>query len=313
MAGPERDLYAGGTRISWADYTFNPWRGCVKVSPACRFCYAETSTNRWGGNFWGKNAPRPVTTSTWRDPRKWDRQAAADGVMRRVFSGSLCDVFEDRPDLAAPRERLFDLIESTTWLIWMLLTKRPENIAALAGRYAQGWPPNVWLGCTAETQRFADERLAHLRRHDVAVRFVSAEPLLGPVVLPAGAVNWVITGGESGTQPGVRLSHPAWYGSLRDQALAQGIPYHHKQNGMWVAKGQLEVVPSQFGGHDWYDNPHRHRMLAADGQRIKVGEWTGAEDPGLDWRHMIRMPHKEASGRLLDGRVWDQVPVMTRA
>lgn len=311
MTGAVRDLLAGGTRISWADYTFNPWRGCVKISPACRFCYAERETSRWGGSFWGKNAPRPVAKTTWRDPVKWNRLAQADGVHRRVFSGSLCDVFEDRPDLVAARDRLFDLVESTTWLIWMLLTKRPENIVKLAARYATGWPGNVWLGVSAETQKFAEQRVPHLVQHDVAVRFVSCEPQLAPVTVPrlgADGVNWVITGGESGMQPGLRMSHPAWYGDLRDQSVTAGVPYHHKQNGIWVADSQV-VVPDRFKGQDWARNPRRHMMLAADGARKPVGEWSGPEDPGRGWEHMIRMQYKEESGRLLDGQLWDQVPV----
>lgn len=313
-----RKLYAGGTLISWAHYTFNPWRGCVKISPACRFCYAETQTSRWGGSFWGKNAPRPIAKSTWRDPVKWNREAEQASEVRRVFSGSLCDVFEDRDDLVAARQRLFDLAESTTWLVWMLLTKRPENIAKLAARYASGWPSNIWLGASMETQRFADQRWQHLAEHDVPVRFASCEPLLGPVTLPrlgVGGINWVITGGESGNKPGIRLSHPSWYRDLRDQTTAAGVPYHHKQNGIWVAKdrSQLATIPDRFGGHDWYHNPNRHRMLAANGSRKPVGDWTGAEDLTQDWVHMIRMKSKEEGGRLLDGAVWDQVPEVAHA
>lgn len=304
---------AGGTLISWANYTFNPWRGCVKVSPACRFCYAERDTSRWGGNFWGKNAPRPITKSTWGKPAQWNREAREAGEMRRVFSGSLCDVFEDRGDLVDARGRLFDLIESTTWLIWMLLTKRPQNIGKLAARYASGWPQNVWLGTSTENQRFAGERIPHLAEHDVPVRFISAEPLLGPVDLDGipgnDRIDWVITGGESGNQPGIRPSHPAWYRSLRDQARARGAAFHHKQNGMWVARNQLAEVPARFVGDDWARNPQRHRMLAVDGTSWPVGDTTGPSDVDRGVVRMVRMQHKSESGRQLDGEIWNDFPI----
>jgi protein gp37 len=332
-------LLAGGTLISWADYTFNPWRGCVKISPGCRFCYAKRDTDRWGGNFWGKNAERPISKTTWRNPRKWNLQAKADQVMRRVFSGSLCDVFENRPDLVAPRQRLFDMIETTEWLIWMLLTKRPENIAELAARYAGGWPPNVWLGVSAETQRFATERIPHLVQHDVAVRFVSAEPDLALVDLTrihAGSsgqpdmvwdvlgkrcgvpgrwqepmsrgVDWVITGGESGIEKGIRPSHPDWYRALRDQSVGAGVAFHHKQNGMWSTLGQVEN-PDVARRAGWYGNPDRHVMLnAGTGERYPVAEWErrGLSDQG--WEHMVRFPNKRDTGRLLDGEIWNEFP-----
>jgi protein gp37 len=349
MDAVTRAAIDGGTRISWADYTFNPWRGCVKVSPACRFCYAERDTARWGGDFWGKNAPRPISgEGTWAKPRRWNREAKEAGVKRRVFSGSLCDVFEDRDDLADARSRLFDLVETTENLIWMLLTKRPENIAKLAARYAKGWPGNVWLGVSAETQRFANERIPHLIRHPVTVRFVSAGPILGPVALrsipyrgdtdylldvlhgryrthgdptdgwgttpfSSGMANlhridWVITEGESGQKAGIRPSHPDWYRTFRDQATRARVPYHHKQNGIWVAEDQLAEVPDRYVGHDWDRHPKRHLMLAADGRSKPVSDWDGTEDPADRWVHMLRFPTPGEAGRLLDDRVWDEFP-----
>lgn len=302
---------AGGTLISWAHYTFNPWRGCVKVSPACRMCYAERDTARWGGSFWGKNAERRITKSTWGNPRKWNRDAEDAGEQRRVFAASLADVFEDRDDLVDARNRMFDLVEETPWLIWMLLTKRPESIAKLAARYASGWPPNVWLGCSAETQRFADERIPHLVQHPVPVRFVSTEPTLGALDLTRWlpSVNWVISGGESGHQKGIRASHPTWYRGLRDQCQTAGVAYHHKQNGMWVATDQF-AMPDRYAGQDWAANPQRHTMLAVTGERKPVGEWDGSEDLELGWTHMVRVHNKNDSGRLLDGKVWSEFPTV---
>lgn len=335
-AGLARTLYAGGTMISWAHYTFNPWRGCVKISPSCRFCYAETDTKRWGLDLWGKNAERAITKTTWRNPAKWNREAEQAGEMRRVFCASEADVFEDRPDLVDARNRTFDLVEATPWLIWMFCTKRPENIAKLAARYSGGWPSNVWLGVTAETQRFANERIPHLIVHPVSVRFVSAGPTLGLVNMrripvPGGSglfydvlgkrwgepgawsepmsrgVDWVITEGESGNKPGIRPSHPDWYRTMRDQCTATGVPYHHKQNGMWVAADQIEL-PNRFAGQDWARNPRRHLMLASSGEKKTVGELTGGEDLSCGWTHMVRVASKHESGRLLDGRLWNGFP-----
>lgn len=188
------------TEISWTDSTFNPWIGCTKVSAGCKNCYAsvETFTRRErarGIELWGENAARHVTSdANWKKPLAWNREAAKAGVRRRVFCASLADVFEDRPDLRAPRARLWCLIAETPHLDWLLLTKRPENAdrlwtdaqtAAWNGADSLGptWPTNIWLGTTVEDQRRADERIPHLLRVPAAVRFLSCEPLLEAVDL----------------------------------------------------------------------------------------------------------------------------------
>lgn len=175
---------AENTGISWADHTFNPWWGCAKVSPACRFCYANSTDKRWGGEHWGRKASRKLMSDNyWRQPLKWNRQAAAEGKTLRVFAASMADVFEDHPDVLDARRRLFELIEQTPHLVWMLLTKRPENVAGMVP-WGNSWPDSVWLGVSAETQRFADQRIPILLSLPVAgVKFVSAAPLLGSVDL----------------------------------------------------------------------------------------------------------------------------------
>jgi protein gp37 len=300
------------TDISWADKTFNGWKGCVKKSAACRFCYAERDTRRWGMDVWGAKKPRIITSeSTWKKPLTWNRKAEDTGEKVRVFAFSWADVFERHPDVVDARQRFFDLVERTPALTWMLCTKRPENVAEFAERWAAGWPPNVWLGTTAETQRFADERLPVVAEIPAVVRFVSAEPLLGPVDLTPylGTLQWVITGGESGREPGIRPSHPDWFRAVRDQAVAAGVAYHHKQNGEWVARDQVppDVATDRFQGHDWHRRPKRHLMLARTGARKPVGDWDGTEDLGGEWAHLYRMGRKPA-GRLLDGKVWAQFP-----
>lgn len=212
------------TSIEWTSgpngepgYSFNPWVGCQRVSPGCEHCYAEAYDKRVGGAVdpadpfkpsgedlkklrWGPKAPRVRTApANWRKPLKWNRDAAAAGQRRKVFCASLADVFEDRAELAPWRFDLFTLIQATPNLDWLLLTKRPENIAALwpngdvegpgttgearAARPplpppgAQHWP-NVWLGTTAENQEQADRRVELMSKVPAVIRFVSVEPML---------------------------------------------------------------------------------------------------------------------------------------
>lgn len=178
------------TKIEWAHHTFNPWRGCTRVSPGCDHCYAEAWSKRNPKQLgtWGDDGERVIASDAyWRTPLRWDRLAAEAGERRRVFCASLADVFEDRPELVEPRRELLWTIEATPNLDWLLLTKRPENAHLMLAAGAQEcipdeWPlPNVWLGVTAEDQERADERIPILLDTPAAVRFVSYEPALGPV------------------------------------------------------------------------------------------------------------------------------------
>lgn len=189
------------TAIAWTDHTFNPWWGCAKVSEGCSRCYAESFDKRVGGAHWGVSAPRRFFgVKHWAEPLRWHVEAVREGRRARVFCASMADVFEDRPDLDHERTRLWSLIRDTPGLDWLLLTKRPENIARLLpALWGEGWP-NVWLGTTVE---HADTmgRLDHLRDVPAAVRFVSAEPLIGPWSRNLDGIDWVIVGGESGPRP----------------------------------------------------------------------------------------------------------------
>ncbi len=181
------------TQIQWCDHTFNPWIGCVKVSPECKHCYAEQSTparrsKARGLPLWGPGSARQYTSDAyWKQPFKWARRAKRDGVRRRVFCASLADVFERRTELDVKRAMLWALIELTPELDYLLVTKRPENVLGMVPErwLRNGFPPNVWIGTTAGTQETADERIPHLVRIPAAVRFVSVEPLLERVVLDA--------------------------------------------------------------------------------------------------------------------------------
>ena len=183
------------TEIAWTDHTFNPWHGCARVSPGCENCYAEAFAARIGHGkrlpmIWGVNAERKFFGDKhWSEPRKWNEKAAKQGVRRRVFCASMADVFEDREDLIEHREKLFRLIDGTTSLDWLLLTKRPQNVNRLVpvrqwGTLSNtGLPPNVWIGTTVEDQKRANERIPELLKLPARVRFLSCEPLLEAVDL----------------------------------------------------------------------------------------------------------------------------------
>lgn len=264
------------TGISWTDHTFNGWWGCSKISRGCRFCYADKEANRFGHDgLWGVNADREEKKSPWTDAVRWNRDAEKAQVMARTFASSMGDVFEKHAKLNALRTRLFALTESTPWLAWQLLTKRPENIAEMVpDRWMTwgGWPPNVWVGASLEAQTYQNQTLAWdrvsplLRLPLAPVRFLSIEPMVGPVDLrnieaPNGAVidalagdvkgpggevyastpsviDWIIVGGESGTRSKIARMDPAWVASLADQAAATGTAFFYKQAGHILAAEQ---------------------------------------------------------------------------
>jgi protein gp37 len=340
------------TSIEWADFTFNPWRGCSKVSAGCDHCYAEKMSHRNPAVLgeWGDQGTRVIAAeSYWHQPLKWDRDAAKAGERRRVFCASLADVFEDRKGplhdscgnrlhkgegfvggtdisrhwysespcdefprpwltLGDVRGRLFGLIHDTPNLDWLLLTKRPQNIVDMIADSLVGcglqWPwKNVWLGTSVEDQATADLRVPQLLRVPAAVRFLSAEPLLGPINLDANrmgvrpwhdepwlGVDWVIVGGESG--PKARPMHPDWARSIRDQCQAAGVPFHFKQWGEH-APWDAERDAGQSGG----------LWVSRSGESFpKTDSLT---QPGYC---LLRRANKQAAGRLLDGREWNEFP-----
>lgn len=255
------------TKIEWCEHTFNAWEGCTKVSAGCLNCYAEARDKRiHKGSHWGPGAPRKLMSEGyWRAPLAWDRAAKEAGERHRVFCSSLADVF----DAEAPPgqlDRLWDLIYATPNLDWLLLTKRPERIAASLPEDwgAQGWP-NVWLGTSVEHQGAALTRIPHLISVPAKVRFLSCEPLLGPLTLADPAepllwdqdgphasdllIHWVICGGESGH--GARPMDLAWARDLRDQVVTAGSAFFFKQVGAVAATvsrkgGEIEDIPADL-------------------------------------------------------------------
>lgn len=329
------------TKIEWAHHTFNPWRGCSKVSAGCANCYAEKMSRRNTATLgvWGDGGTRVIASEWyWRQPLKWGRDAERAGERRRVFCASMADVFERREELVKPRIRLFDLIQNTPNLDWLLLTKRPQEVlrilqevrdisaecraedghekCARTHRWLQGWldgtpPSNIWLGTSVESQQVADERIFALLEAPAEVRFLSCEPLLGPLDLEKpgpwwtwlspcsyycdhdaeggghrperSKIDWVIAGGESG--PDARPCHPDWFRSLRDQCQTAGVPFFFKQWGQWRA---LEP----------FEETYAARL---------TGVLRDPDTPSDLYQPMIRVG-KKAAGRLLDGREWNEVP-----
>lgn len=280
---------AENSNIEWTDHTFNPWIGCTKVSPACDNCYAEAWDKRYeGGDHWGPKAPRRLTSAAnWNKPLKWNKEAKEKGIRYRVFCASLADVFDNKA-LPEWRADLWALIRQTPHLDWLLLTKRPQNIAKMLPEdWGQGYP-NVWLGTTVENQEEAERRVLWLLEVPSCVRFLSMEPLLGPVDLfnidffrhinkrlpnendpiirldalrghikgpddmLEGRINWVITGGESG--PNFRPANPDWFRSLRDQCLEAGVPFLFKQ---WEGKtpSDIKLKGRILDGKIWDEYP----------------------------------------------------------
>lgn len=303
---------ASTSKIEWCDSTFNPWIGCTKVSPACDSCYAAVSTPARTMNIaWGAGQPRRRTSpANWKLPLRWNREEFAEcgdcgwrgpidtleddtcrscgrherlePARRRVFCASLADVFDNEVP-GSWRADLFSLIRATPNLDWLLLTKRIGNAAAMmdeagawSGATADGALrnplPNVWLGTTVCNQDEADRDIPKLLATPAAVRFLSIEPMLGPINLRwqpyahqatgetyrqylerQGAVNhlealrkidWVIAGGESGTS--ARPMHPEWLRAMRDQCAAAGVPFLFKQWGEWAPADEMA---SEFQEH----------------------------------------------------------------
>ena len=282
------------TEIAWTDSTYNPWWGCVKVSDGCDNCYASSLSSRWGHDVWGHDKERRfLSESNWAQPLLWNRMAIEAGQRKKVFCASMADVFERRDDLVPHRKRLLKLIKCTPMLDWQVLTKRPQNIKKLLP-LDYDYPPNLWLGTSVENQDAADKRIRYLLEHDRAVvRFLSCEPLLGPVDIrkylqpgPNGAkIDWVILGGEAGHHS--RPMNPLWAKSLIEQCQQAGTAVFYKQWGDYVPLKIVSASGKQY-------------------RTIPVFKANGDEIP------MVRVG-KKAAGRVILGREWSEFPDTSHA
>jgi len=229
--------------IEWTDATWNPVTGCTKVSPGCKNCYADRMAKRlqaMGQPRYRNGFSVTLQPDLLEEPLRWR-------TPKLVFVNSMSDLFHE----AVPFEyirRVSEVMERADWHVFQVLTKRHERLAALAGQLR--WPANVWMGVSVESQDYV-VRIGSLRRIPAAVRFLSVEPLLGPMpFLPLKGIHWVIVGGESG--PRARPMQKEWVRAIRDRCRRKGVRFFFKQ-------------------------------------------WGGV--------------HKAKSGRLLDGRAWDELPV----
>lgn len=331
---------ADSSKIEWTDATWNPVTGCTKVSPGCDHCYAETFAERFrgvAGHHFERGFDVVLRPERLDQPLRWKRG-------RRIFVNSMSDLFHDQ----VPNEfiaRVFAVMALADQHTFQVLTKRHGRMRSwLSAPYAEGrvrdaahliaagedpdipaslaadgpaitWPlPNVWVGVSVEDQQRADLRIPALVETPAAVRFLSMEPLLGPVCLDYfhsadghypgtdtpceawPAVDWVIVGGESGR--GARPMSPTWVRDLRRQCTRAGIPFHFKQWG---------------SGSIWADRQGDRWTLGADGLlHTPETQPFPREHVEKKWGPLRALSKKDA-GRELDGRTWDEFPTEVTA
>lgn len=312
---------ADHTKIEWSEATWNVASGCTRVSDGCTHCYIERTPpfrmahRRFDGDGIGSTTGVVLHPERLTIPLRWRKP-------RRIFVCSLADLFHDQvPDDYIAHT--FAVMQSCAAHTFQVLTKRPARMRSLLssaefwsavtdfGSIVMGqkpsrpqlWPdhgqkhgflPNVWAGTTVESSQYL-WRVDKLRETPAAVRWLSLEPLLGPLPdLDLTGIDWVVTGGESG--PGARPAHPDWFRSIRDQCVAAGVAYLHKQNGEWVPKDGLNY--SEGNGRRLR---YARVYLRPDGTQAVFG------DGGWPGECMERVGKKRA-GRELDGRTWDQYP-----
>jgi protein gp37 len=266
---------ADTTAIAWARSTFNPWIGCTKVGPGCDHCYAESmdSRKRWGGvTHWGAGVPRQRTSeSNWKQPLAWNRKAAKTGEFWPVFCASLADVF-DHEVSRDWRVDLWNLIDATPHLTWLLLTKRIGNYRPVVS----GWtpPPNAWIGMTAVTQEELERDLPKLAKVPTAVRWLSLEPQISTIDLTpaAGIVQWAITGGESGRY--ARRYDVAWPRKIVADCRRLGIAPFVKQLGAFTTFSGVSNPDACWPVHThWEDMGGLWRVRLLDPAGANPEEW----------------------------------------
>jgi protein gp37 len=300
------------TSIEWTDATWNPIRGCTRVSEGCRNCYAERVAARFSnpGQPYHGLAVRTRSGPRWTgkvitvpahldDPIKWKEP-------KMIFVNSMSDLWHEGLSFT-DIHRVLDRARKADWHIYQFLTKRTGRMCEFFDQWGEGTPPCNWLlGTSVEDQETADKRIPELLNTRAALRWLSIEPLLGPIELvhrdpelpisfswldgfdgcypPIPGIDWVVVGGESG--PGARPMHPKWVKSIRDQCQAFTTPFFFKQWGQWVPPVETD---------------------ATVGDVVKLGRATASSHNFNDGTFVVRIGKKKA-GRLLDGRTWDEFP-----
>lgn len=249
--------------IEWTDASWNPVTGCLQISPGCDHCYALTFAERFRG-VRAHPYEQGFDLRLWPDrleiPLRWRRS-------RKVFVNSMSDLFHH----AVPDDyifRVFDTMRRADWHTFQILTKRSPRLRRLGPHLP--WAPHIWVGVSIELDKYV-WRADHLRQVPAHVRFVSAEPLLGPLPsLNLEGIDWVITGGESG--PGHRAAQADWVKDIRDRCTQQGVAFFHKQWGGRTPKAGGRLLD----GRTWDEFPASTRFSSR--QRSLAG---GLPDPDL--------------------------------
>jgi protein gp37 len=228
--------------IEWTDATWNPVTGCDKISPGCKHCYAERMAKRlaaaknpsYRNGFDLTLQPRLL-----KRPLEWRKP-------RNIFVNSMSDLFH--VDVPLPYiQQVFEVMNEACWHQYQVLTKRADRVHELSGRLP--WAPNIWMGVSVENANYL-ERIDHLRATGAHVKFLSLEPLLGPLPkMNLQGIDWAIVGGESG--PGARPVDPAWVTDIRDQCLEAGVAFFFKQ---WGGV-QKKKAGRELEGRTWNQMP----------------------------------------------------------
>jgi protein gp37 len=236
---------AQGSGIEWTEATWNPVTGCTKVSPGCKHCYAERMARRlqaMGQANYVNGFDLSLQPHMLELPLGWKKP-------QTIFVNSMSDLFHERVPLAFIR-RVFDVMGRAHWHRFQVLTKRGARVAALSGELE--WAPNIWMGVSVENDNYRG-RVDELRRTRARTKFLSLEPLLGPLPkLDLSGIDWVIVGGESGHN--ARPMNPEWVVDLRDQCLRARVPFFFKQ---WGGKNKKKAGRT-LDGRTWDQMPPPH-------------------------------------------------------
>ena len=244
---------AQDSSIEWTNSTWNPVTGCTKISPGCKNCYAHRMAKRlhaMGQTRYRNNFQVTLQDDLLTQPLSWKQP-------RLIFVNSMSDLFHSEVDDGFIR-MVFDVMGQASWHTFQLLTKRSDRLLELASKMP--WHRNIWIGVSVENQDYV-HRIRHLQRVPAAVRFLSIEPLLGPISsLPLTGIDWVIVGGESG--PNCRSMDAQWVRRIRDRCIAYGVPFFFKQWGGTRKKQTGRILD----GRTWDEMPEpknkRYKRLA---------------------------------------------------
>lgn len=235
---------ATNSPIEWTQATWNPLTGCNKISPGCKHCYAERMSRRlkaMGQRNYANGFDLTLQEHMLALPLSWKKP-------RTIFVNSMSDLFHRDVPTAYIR-RVFEVMNQANWHCFQVLTKRADRLEALSDQLP--WADHIWMGVSVESEAYMS-RIDHLRRTGARVKFLSLEPLLGPLPgIDLTGIDWVIVGGESG--PGARPMAQEWVSDIRDRSVASGVPFFFKQwGGVWKKR-----TGRQLDGRTWDEMPRR--------------------------------------------------------